>query len=83
MDYENKPEGYCNNFRYEMLKYLPVDAKTVIDIGCGDGTFVKLLKREPVRNFWGDRIRGGRSIKDGKSVPFMPPWQIVINFLKR
>ena len=53
MDYENKPEGYCNNFRYEMLKYLPVDAKTVIDIGCGDGSFAKVIKERTNAEVWG------------------------------
>ena len=53
MDYENKPEGYYNNIRYEMLKYLPLDAKTVIDIGCGDGSFAKVIKERTGAEVWG------------------------------
>ena len=33
--YENKPQGYYENFRKEMLKYLPKTAKKILDIGCG------------------------------------------------
>ena len=53
MDYENKPEGYYNNIRYEMLKYLPLDAKTVIDIGCGDGSFAAVIKERTNAEVWG------------------------------
>lgn len=53
MDYENKPEGYYSNIRNEMLKYLPLDAKTVIDIGCGNGSFAKVIKERTNAEVWG------------------------------
>ena len=43
-NYENKPEGYYNNFRKEMLGYLPKDAKTILDVGCGNGCFAEVIK---------------------------------------
>lgn len=53
MDYDNKPEGYYNNIRYEMLRYLPENPKTVIDIGCGDGSFAEIIKKQTGAEVWG------------------------------
>lgn len=52
-DYENKPDGYYNNVRHEMLKYLPKKAKTIIDIGCGNGAFAIILKNSNLAEVWG------------------------------
>jgi len=53
MDYENKPEGYYYNIRYEMLKYLPDNPKKIIDIGCGNGAFAEVLKNKTGAEVWG------------------------------
>ena len=53
MDYASKPDGYYDNIRYEMLKYLPEDAKRIIDIGCGNGAFAEVLKRQNNAEVWG------------------------------
>ncbi len=53
MDYENKPEGYYYNIRYEMLKYLPDNPKKIIDIGCGNGAFAEVLKNKTNAEVWG------------------------------
>ena len=53
MDYASKPDGYYDNIRYEMLKYLPEDAKKIIDIGCGNGAFAEVLKKENNAEVWG------------------------------
>lgn len=53
MDYKNKPENYFNNNRSEMLRYLPEFAKTIIGIGCGDGSFGKLVKEKTGAEYWG------------------------------
>jgi 2-polyprenyl-3-methyl-5-hydroxy-6-metoxy-1,4-benzoquinol methylase len=45
-DYKNKPEGYYNVKRKEMLEFLPVNSKKILEIGCGDGTFASFLKNE-------------------------------------
>jgi 2-polyprenyl-3-methyl-5-hydroxy-6-metoxy-1,4-benzoquinol methylase len=52
-NYENKPEGYYNNFRKEMLKYLPKDAKKVLDVGCGNGCFAEVIKNQNAAEVWG------------------------------
>ena len=53
MDYENKPEGYYNNIRKEMLKYLPANAKKILDVGCGNGAFAMALKELSKGEVWG------------------------------
>ena len=37
LDYENKPNDYYENERPEMLAYLPIEATTVLDVGCSNG----------------------------------------------
>ncbi|MBV1922730.1 MAG: class I SAM-dependent methyltransferase [Flavobacteriaceae bacterium] len=53
MDYENKPEGYYTNIRSEMVKYLPENAKKIIDVGCGNGAFAEVLKQKTNGEVWG------------------------------
>jgi 2-polyprenyl-3-methyl-5-hydroxy-6-metoxy-1,4-benzoquinol methylase len=53
MDYTNKPKGYYDNIRYEMLKYLPKDARKVIEIGCGNGCFAEVIKKQNEAEVWG------------------------------
>ncbi len=51
--YENKPAGYYDNVRHEMLKYLPQNAKKIIDIGCGNGAFAAIVKDRNQAEVWG------------------------------
>lgn len=53
MDYENKPTGYYDNIRHEMIKYLPKDVKKIIDIGCGNGAFALVLREQTKAETWG------------------------------
>lgn len=53
MSYDSKPDGYFNNPRPEMLAFLPVNAKKVLDIGCGNGTFAKAIKERNNAEVWG------------------------------
>lgn len=66
MDYDNKPQGYYNNYRLEMLDYLPEDVKTVIDIGCGDGSFGSLIKEKTDAEVWGIEYRKEEADKADK-----------------
>ena len=51
--YENKQSGYYDNARKEMLKYLPKNAKKIIDIGCGNGALAYLVKQQNDAEVWG------------------------------
>jgi 2-polyprenyl-3-methyl-5-hydroxy-6-metoxy-1,4-benzoquinol methylase len=51
--YENKPQGYYDNVREEMLKYLPKSAKKILDVGCGNGAFASVVKRKNNAEVWG------------------------------
>lgn len=53
MDYNNKPKGYYDNIRIEMLKYLPSQAKIILDIGCGNGAFADIIKKDNNAEVWG------------------------------
>jgi 2-polyprenyl-3-methyl-5-hydroxy-6-metoxy-1,4-benzoquinol methylase len=45
-------EGYFQNQRSEMLKYIPENAKHILEVGCGAGVFCASLRRED-REIWG------------------------------
>lgn len=51
--YENKPKGYYDNVREEMLKYLPETAKKILDVGCGNGAFASIVKKKNNAEVWG------------------------------
>lgn len=53
MDYKNKPKGYYDNVRMEMLKYLPENAHRILDIGCGNGAFAEIIKNSNHAEVWG------------------------------
>ncbi len=49
----SKPEDYYALSRPEMLKYIPKDSKRILDVGCGQGLFGKLLKEKFGSEVWG------------------------------
>jgi len=51
--YVNKPQGYYDNVRKEMLKYLPEGANKILDVGCGNGAFASLVKQKNNAEVWG------------------------------
>ena len=53
MDYNNKPDTYYTNVRQEMIDFLPKTAKTVLDIGCGEGGFAAYIKDKFKIEAWG------------------------------
>lgn len=56
IDYEkcdDLPETYHSQQRSEMLRYLPKNAKIVLDIGCGEGCFGELIKKYNNSEVWG------------------------------
>ncbi len=47
--------GYFHSQRPEMLKYIPENAKRILDVGCSEGTFCNMISR-PDRELWGVEI---------------------------
>lgn len=53
MDYQNKKGKYYINQRTEMLEFFPPNSKTVLDVGCGQGSFAKQIKDLYHTETWG------------------------------
>lgn len=53
MDSDNKADGYYNDKRLEMLEFLADTAEKVLDIGCGNGFFSRLIKETNNAEEWG------------------------------
>lgn len=52
-DFRKKPSVYYNSDRREMMKVFPPEMKTVLEIGCAEGNFGKLLKSTFSAEVWG------------------------------
>ncbi len=63
MSYKNKPDGYFNNPRNEMLSFLPIDTKKILDVGCGNGTFAKAIKEINNAEIWGIELMEDEAIE--------------------
>ena len=59
MDYENKADDYYNHERPEMLAYLPSGCTTLLDVGCGEGTFAGYIKNKENLEAWGIELMEG------------------------
>ncbi len=53
---DNKPEGYYDNIREDMLKYIPRDVKKTLEFGCGSGGFSELIKDKFGAEVWAVEI---------------------------
>lgn len=52
--YSEKDDGYFENERSEMLQFIPANAQTFLEVGCGAGYFGEALKRgSSQREVWG------------------------------
>lgn len=43
--YDDKPQGYFSTPRREMLDFVPPKARSILEIGCGNGRFGALVKQ--------------------------------------
>ena len=50
---DTKPDSYYQCTREEMLRFMPKDAETVLEVGCADGNFGYRLKEMGAREVWG------------------------------
>lgn len=56
MDVSRKTGKYYAGARTEMLEFVPIDARKILDIGCASGVFSALVKKERNANVWGIEI---------------------------
>lgn len=52
----DRPRDYFRDPRYEMIGFIPENAKKILDVGCGEGFFGYQLKREINAKIWGIEI---------------------------
>lgn len=52
----DRPETYYKNERKEMLAFIPKCSNKILEVGCGDGAFGSLLKKEREAEVWGVEI---------------------------
>jgi len=64
--YDIKSEHYYTCEREEMLAFVPVGAKTILDIGCGDGSFAGILKARNQAEVWGVELM---QVSGEKAIP--------------
>ena len=60
-DLNIKKDEYYKGGRHEMTKYIPADAKRILEIGCGEGNFGALLKAEMGVEVWGIEYQQSRA----------------------
>lgn len=74
MDYSRKPGDYFSHQRIELLDFLPKQYNTVLDVGCGDGSFLNLLQGEN-RELWGIELvekQAKKAAKEFKNILLGP-----------
>ncbi len=59
MDYDNKDDDYFSHDRPEMMAYMPNTANTLLDIGCGGGSFAAQIKKKYDLEAWGIELMPG------------------------
>jgi len=50
---DTKPDSYYKGTRDEMLRFVPENVATVLEVGCADGNFGHRLKENGAREVWG------------------------------
>ncbi len=58
-----KEKTYYNGSRLEILPFVPENIKTILDIGCGLGNFLKLVKEKTGAETWGVEIANEIAVK--------------------
>lgn len=67
-DTSNKPIGYYDGHREDMLRYIPQGIKTSLDFGCGSGGFSTLVKETFGAETWAVEINEEAAQKAAKKL---------------
>ncbi|MFS4416758.1 class I SAM-dependent methyltransferase [Maribacter sp. 2307ULW6-5] len=59
MDYDQKDSDYFKHERPEMLALMPKTCNTLLDVGCGEGTFARQIKESHGAEVWGIELMEG------------------------
>jgi 2-polyprenyl-3-methyl-5-hydroxy-6-metoxy-1,4-benzoquinol methylase len=51
-----KPLDYYSNQRSDLVEFIPAGAKRILDVGCGEGSFSRLLRQHTKAELWGVEI---------------------------
>ena len=54
--YNEKDFEYFQKIRTEMIKYIPENSKTILDIGCATGAFLEEIQKDKTIETWGVEI---------------------------
>lgn len=65
---EQKTEGYFSCERTEVAEFVPLSVKTVLDVGCGHGNFLKYIKEITSAETWGIELVPEAAEKAGKVI---------------
>lgn len=58
--------GYFGNERREMLPFVPLEARRVLELGCGEGRFGALLKARQTVEVWGVETHPAAALAAGQ-----------------
>ncbi len=61
IDLMAKPDAYYSGDRPEMLRYIPREARRILEIGCGEGNFAAHLKKDLSAEVWGIEYDAGQA----------------------
>jgi 2-polyprenyl-3-methyl-5-hydroxy-6-metoxy-1,4-benzoquinol methylase len=53
---QNETSVYYTSSRPEIASFVPVNTRTILDVGCGQGYFLKLVKEQIHAETWGDEL---------------------------
>ncbi len=73
--------GYYGKSRTEMLEFIPVDAKKILDIGCAEGIFSALVKEARGAEVWG--VEMGVEVATRAQEKIATDWVSVYNSLSQ
>ena len=47
------PSYYYGHTRSEMIEFIPPQSSTILEVGCGQGSFAKVIKQKLDAEYWG------------------------------